>query len=302
MRARFGSFAALGDSFTEGVGDPGADGTGCRGWADRFAGELAGHWPGLRYANLAVRGKLLSEILTEQVPAATAIAPDLVSLAGGGNDLLRPRTDPDDVAATFELAVASLTAAGCTVMAFTAFDPKAFPVLRMYRGKAAVLSMHVREIARRHGCLLADLWSMRALNDRRIWAADRLHMGPEGHRRVAMLACDVAGLPVTEDWRAPLPAQPPPAGASGTAITWLSARWQDVRWASEHAAPYLSRRLHGISSGDGRLPKRPELTEVDADPAATGLNHRARPIGVSAEAPESAPACSDAYDPAHRPR
>src|SRR5271166_2121700 len=100
----FGSFAALGDSFTEGVGDPGADGAGCRGWADRFAEHLAGHRPGLRYANLAIRGKLLCEVLQEQVPAALALAPDLVSLAAGGNDLLRPRTDPDALAEVLESA------------------------------------------------------------------------------------------------------------------------------------------------------------------------------------------------------
>ncbi len=102
----FASFAALGDSFTEGVGDPSPDGMGCRGWADRFAGHLAARQPGLRYANLAIRGKLLSEVLDEQVPAAIAMGPDLVSMAAGGNDLLRPSTDPDDLAATFESAVA----------------------------------------------------------------------------------------------------------------------------------------------------------------------------------------------------
>ena len=153
----FASFAALGDSFTEGVGDPYADGAGCRGWADRFAGRLAARSPGLRYANLAIRGKLLSEVLDEQVPAAVEMAPDLVSLAAGGNDLLRPRTDPDDLAATFETAVVRLAAAGATVLVFTGFDPKAFPLLRLIRGKSAVLTMHVRDIASRHGCLVADL-------------------------------------------------------------------------------------------------------------------------------------------------
>jgi len=42
------SFVALGDSFTEGVGDPGPDGPGCRGWADQFAQRLARQSPGLR--------------------------------------------------------------------------------------------------------------------------------------------------------------------------------------------------------------------------------------------------------------
>ena len=171
MMGRFASFAALGDSFTEGVGDPRPDGS-CRGWADRFAEHLAASRPGLRYANLAIRGKLLSEVLEEQVPAAIAMSPDLVSLAAGGNDLLRPRTDPDDLAAVFETAVAALTASGATVLAFTGFDPKAFPVLRLIRGKSAVLTMYVREIAERHGCLIADLWTMRILTDRRLWTPD----------------------------------------------------------------------------------------------------------------------------------
>jgi hypothetical protein len=51
---------------------------------------LAVEYPGLRYANLAVRGKLLRQIVAEQVPAAVAMSPSLVSIAGGGNDILRP--------------------------------------------------------------------------------------------------------------------------------------------------------------------------------------------------------------------
>ncbi|MBK3537354.1 SGNH/GDSL hydrolase family protein, partial [Streptomyces sp. MBT67] len=39
-----GSYAAIGDSFTEGVGDPGPGGT-FVGWADRFAVLLADRLP-----------------------------------------------------------------------------------------------------------------------------------------------------------------------------------------------------------------------------------------------------------------
>jgi len=259
----FRSFAALGDSFTEGVGDLDADGNGCRGWADRFAELLAARQPGLRYANLAIRGKLLGEVLDEQVPAAIAMSPDLVSLAAGGNDLLRPRADPDLLAVTLESAVASLTAAGCAVMMFTGFDTRTFPVLRLIRGKAAVFSMHVREIAGRYDCLLADLWSMRILTDRRLWCPDRLHLAPDGHRRVALLACGVSGIPAGEDWREPLPPDQSRPGLAGAATGWLTARREDVGWAREHAAPWLSRMLRGVSSGDGMLPKRPELALLD---------------------------------------
>lgn len=271
------SFAALGDSFTEGVGDLCADGVSCRGWADRFAEHLTSHRPGLRYANLAIRGKLLGEVLDEQVPAAIALGPDLVSLAAGGNDMLRPRTDPDALAVTFEAAVAKLTAAGCTVMAFTGFDPKAFPVIRLIRGKAAVFSMHVRVIAAKYDCLLADLWPMRILTDRRLWSPDRLHMAADGHRRVALLACEVAGVPAPEDWRAPLAARLARPGRVGAARSWLSSRWSDVEWVTEHAAPYLSRRLHGISAGDGMSPKRPELAAFGGQPTLAPAPPEPRP-------------------------
>jgi lysophospholipase L1-like esterase len=246
------NFVALGDSFTEGVGDPYPNGT-WRGWADRFAAHLDASSPGLRYANLAIRGKILSQVAEEQLPAAIALAPDLVSIAAGGNDLLRPNADPDALAATFEQAVAALRGAGSQVMVFTGFDPGGFPLLRLIRGKAAALNAQVRQVARKYDCLHVDLWSMRVLADPRDWCADRLHMAPDGHRRVALRACEVAGIGVTEDWREPLP--PDPAGAPH----WISARQQDIHWARTYALPWARRRLRGVSSGDGVKPKRPDL-------------------------------------------
>jgi lysophospholipase L1-like esterase len=251
-----GSFVALGDSFTEGVGDPYPNGT-CRGWADRFATHLAVSAPGLRYANLAIRGKVLSQVVDEQVPVAVTLVPDLVSIAAGGNDLLRPKADPDALAATFEQAIAALRATGSQVMLFTGFDPGGFPLIRLIRGKAAAFNAQLREAARKHDCLHVDLWSMRVLADPREWCEDRLHLAPDGHRRVALRAGEVAGLPVAEDWREPLP--PDPAEAP----RWLSARRQDARWARTYAAPWLRRRLRGVSSGDGLAAKRPELQQLE---------------------------------------
>ena len=201
------TYVALGDSFSEGVGDSRADGS-WRGWADRAAERMAASSPGLRYANLAIRGKVLVQVIEDQVPAAVAMRPDLISLAAGGNDLLRPGTDPDILAQPFNDAVERLAAAAGRVLLFTGFDPGLFPLIRMIRGKAAAFNAHLRIIAARHDCLLVDLWSMRVLADPRMWAADRLHLGPEGHRRVALRVCEVLGLPVDADWREPLPAVP----------------------------------------------------------------------------------------------
>jgi lysophospholipase L1-like esterase len=254
------AFVAIGDSFTEGLHDPDPGG-GFRGWADRVAGALSAQRPGFRYANLAIRGKLLGQVVAEQLPRAVELAPDLVSLAAGGNDILRG-TDVDVLASEFEPAVAKLQAAGCRVLIFTGFDPRMFPVIRLLRGRIAAYNMHLRGIADDYGCDLVDLWSMRVLKDARAWSPDRLHLTTEGHRRVALRTCEVLGVPVTEDGLVPLT---PARHASGppNRAPWLAARRQDARWAREYAAPWLRRRLGGGSSGDGVPPKRPDLLPVN---------------------------------------
>ena len=259
MTVQIGTFVALGDSFTEGLDDPRADQAGYLGWADRFAQMLAAQQPGLRYANLAVRGKRLGQVAAEQVPQAIAMAPDLVSLAAGGNDLLRFRSDPDALAQTFDDVVGTLVTAGCQVLIFTGFDPR-FPVLRLIRGKVAVYNAHLRAIAAGHGCHLVDLWAMAVLHDPRAWSADRLHLTPAAHHRVALRTCEVIGVSAGEDWREPWPVPDGPIAPGWSA--WLAARRTDLRWAHAHAAPWVGRRLRGVSSGDGMAPKRPELAPL----------------------------------------
>ncbi|MFF2731501.1 SGNH/GDSL hydrolase family protein [Streptomyces sp. NPDC058008] len=264
QRGTIGSYAAIGDSFTEGVGDPGPGGTPV-GWADRLAVLLADQLPApdamvgpaddphgnFRYANLAVRGRLLDQIVEEQVPRAKELAPDLVSFCAGGNDILRPGSDPDDVAERFERAVAELTQAVGTVMVTTGFDTRGIPVLKHLRGKIAMYTAHVRSIADRYDCPVLDLWSLRSVQDRRAWDNDRLHLSAEGHTRVALRAAQVLGLDVPAD---PDQAWPPQA-QRGT----LEVRRDDIHWAREYLVPWIGRRLRGESSGDHVEAKRPDL-------------------------------------------
>ncbi|MFB6841572.1 SGNH/GDSL hydrolase family protein [Streptomyces sp. NPDC056361] len=249
----FGSYTAIGDSFTEGVGDPGPDGT-YVGWADRFAVLLADELPehdDFRYANLAVRGRLLDQIVAEQVPRAKELAPDLVTFCAGGNDIIRPGTDPDDVAERFERAVADLTSAVGTVMVTTGFDTRDVILLKHLRGKIATYNGHVRAIADRYDCPVLDLWSLKSVQDRRAWDDDRLHLSPDGHTRVALRAAQVLGLPVPADPDQPWPPVPP----RGT----LEVRRDDIHWAKEYLVPWIGRRLRGESSGDHVEAKRPDL-------------------------------------------
>jgi lysophospholipase L1-like esterase len=256
------SYVAIGDSFTEGLHDPGPDGPGgpYRGWADRVADVLARQQPGFRYANLAIRGKLLGEVIAGQLPRAVELAPDLVSLAAGGNDILRG-SDVDVLASLFEPCVAKLQAAGCRVLIFTGFDPRMFPVIRLLRGRIAAYDMHLRGIADAYGCDLVDLWSMRALTDTRAWSPDRLHLTAEGHRLVALRTCEVLGIGVTPDWLVPLPPAPVWPGRPDSA-RWLAARRHDAQWARQYAMPWVRRRVTGASSGDEVFAKRPDLLPV----------------------------------------
>ncbi|AXG81383.1 SGNH/GDSL hydrolase family protein [Streptomyces paludis] len=255
------SYAAIGDSFTEGVGDPGPDGR-FVGWADRLAVLLADRLPDsgatadtahgdFRYANLAVRGRLLDQVVEEQLPRARELAPDLVTFCAGGNDILRPGGDPDDVAERLERAVADLTGSVGTVLLTTGFDTRGVPVLRHLRGKIATFNEHTRAIADRYGCPVLDLWSLRTVQDRRAWDGDRLHLSPEGHTRVALRAAQVLGVEVPADPDQPWPPLPP----RGT----LEERRDDIHWAREYLVPWIGRRLRGESSGDHVQAKRPDL-------------------------------------------
>ncbi|MDS1271208.1 SGNH/GDSL hydrolase family protein [Lipingzhangella sp. LS1_29] len=264
------TYVALGDSFTEGVGDPAvrepgegtdaqaaADGGLYRGWADRFAEHLAAHIPEVHYANLAVRGKLLRQVLADQMPAALAMRPDLVTLCAGGNDLLRPGADPDLLAAQLERAVRRLRDQGCDVVLFTGVNI-ASGFMRVLLGRFARYYLNVRSIADRTGSVLVDQWSMSVLRDPRAWESDRLHMSAEGHRRVALRVCDTLGVPTVERWDEPWPAADP--------VDWRTARSADARWVGQFLLPWVGRRLSGRSSGDGVQPKRPDPTEVRSLP------------------------------------
>jgi lysophospholipase L1-like esterase len=247
-------YVAIGDSFTEGVGDPDPSRpNGWRGWADRVAEVLAERDPAFRYANLAIRGRKLRGVLDEQLEPALALAPDLVTSYAGANDILRPRVDLDALSAAYDEAVGRLAATGATVVLFTAFDPGGSAIYRPLRGRFALYTEAVREIAERHGTRLVDFWRMREYRDFGYWDTDRMHLGPAGHQRMAMAVLDVLDVPHGLE---PLPPTPDPQ------LSGRELRAKNVEWVRTHAGPWVHRRVTGRSSGDGISPKRPELAPI----------------------------------------
>ena len=251
----FHRYVALGDSFTEGVGDndPSRP-NGLRGWADRVAEVLAAQTDDFRYANLAIRGRKLGAIIDEQVDAGISLGGDLVTIHGGGNDVLRPRVDLDALAATYDEAIARLTATGARVVMFTLFDPGAGGIYGPMRGRMAIFNEWVREIADAHGTTLVDMWRMRHHDLGKVMDSDRMHLNSSGHHAMAIEVLQALGLEhslVAHD----LPDAPP-----------LDRReqWREnARWTREFLGPWVHRRVTGRSSGDGISPKRPTLEPVD---------------------------------------
>lgn len=251
---RWSRYIAMGDSFTEGLWDPYPDAPDVqRGWADNLAAALsarrisAGEAP-LEYANLAIRGRKLRPIIAEQLDVALEAQPDLVSLVGGGNDILRASADVEAISSSLEDAVARLRASGADVLMGTGF--KAGAALSWTNGRVGIFNANVWSIARRHGAHVVDLWGMRALGDLRLWSDDRIHLTPEGHQRVANAALVALGLePDDAAYDNPLDAAPPSA--------FRDAARANAAWMRQHVGPWVRRRLTGTSSGDGRSAKWP---------------------------------------------
>ncbi|MER6279871.1 SGNH/GDSL hydrolase family protein [Streptomyces sp900105245] len=244
------SLVAVGDSFTEGMSDLLPDGS-YRGWADLLATRMAARTSGFRYANLAVRGKLIRQIVDEQVEVAAAMRPDVITLVGGLNDTLRPKCDMVRVRDLLTEAVERL-APSCEQLVLMRSPGRQGPVLDRFRPRMEELFACVDELAGKHGALVVDLYGAPSLSDPRLWDVDRLHLTADGHRRVAEAVWQTLGYPPEDpDWRVPMPATLPPG--------WMTRRVADARFARQHLLPWIGRRLTGRSSGDGRPAKRPEL-------------------------------------------
>ncbi|MCX4910650.1 SGNH/GDSL hydrolase family protein [Streptomyces sp. NBC_00878] len=248
--ATYTSLVTLGDSFTEGMSDLLPDGS-YRGWADLLAGRMAARTPGFQYANLAVRGKLIGQIVAEQVDVAAAMQPDVITLVGGLNDTLRPKCDMGRVRGLLEEAVERLAPA-CKQLVLMRSPGRHGPVLERFRPRMEELFVCVDDLASRHGALVVDLYGAPSLGDPRMWDVDRLHLTVEGHRRVAEAVWQTLGYDAEDaEWRTPMPPSTPPG--------WGARRTADARFARQYLLPWIVRRLTGRSSGDGRVAKRPEL-------------------------------------------
>lgn len=245
-------YVAVGDSFTEGVGDEQPDGS-VRGWADLVAQGLAdATGEPVQYANLAIRGKLLAPIIAEQLEPALALGPTLISFNGGGNDMLRPGTDMPWVISQTRQALRRILETDAEPLLLAGANPTVgIPRGGTVRQRGDELTVAAAGLARELGIRMCDNWSDPVLARREYWSEDRLHLSPVGHHRVASNVLRALGYAHPEDWL--LDADPRPAPTPR----------EQLRYTREHVLPWVKRRLTGRSSGDGRVPKHPEFVWVE---------------------------------------
>ncbi|MEG3630335.1 SGNH/GDSL hydrolase family protein [Streptomyces poriticola] len=255
MRRR--RYVALGDSLTEGVGDPVGDGW--RGWAALLATGLA-EQPGLsvEFTNVASSGAQTRDVLEAQLPAALALRPDLASVVVGVNDTLRRTFDIHAVAARLDQVYGAFRAGGTVLLTACLPDPGtmlglpgalARPLARRQQAVNAV----VHALSDRHEALHLHASEGGWVTDRAMWSADRLHPGERGHRQLAGRFHTLLAEHGVEVGPAPSPEPEFPAPTRSASLWWLATA--GTGWVARRCTDLL-----------------PQLLKLAADE----LRHRAR--------------------------
>ena len=245
-----------GDSYSEGMSDEIINGQ-YRGWADRLADGMAQEAPEFTYLNLAVRGKLLKQVIDDQLPVAIGYvtgSDTLLSFHAGANDALRPTYKPEVAQALYAEGVRRAAASGATLMLFTVLERtgNSGRGSDVWAARFSEFNKIVRSVGAEVGAIIVDANNESFFSDNRFLAFDRLHLNAEGHNRVAQALLEKLGYQFDPSWRIPLPpAKPTP---------WAKKRLISAIWFLTFALPWIWRRLRGKSSGDGRSAKYPTPT------------------------------------------
>ena len=248
-------YVALGDSQTEGLWD-GDDSDGIVGFADRLAAVLDALHPGLQYANLAIRGRRIRDVLDDQLPRALAMRPDLITVCVGMNDITRPGLLFDRALADMDLLHERLVQSGATVVTTTFPDiARIVPVGRILTSRMLRMNNAIATAADHYGFRLVDLYHAPSISQPDTWSDDRVHGSTKGHILFAAAAAEALNLPSSNHYWA----QPGPAAVEETL---RSRAHSQLLWTKNMLAPWLWHHARGKSTGDGRLPKRPQLDSL----------------------------------------
>ncbi|MFE7840757.1 SGNH/GDSL hydrolase family protein [Streptomyces sp. NPDC057474] len=277
-------FVALGDSLTEGVGDPVEGGR--RGWAALLADGLG---PGVEFTNLAVSGSQTRDVLDRQLSAALALRPDIVSVVIGVNDTLRCTFDIHAVAARLDEIYGAFRERGVVLLTACLPDPGtmlglpgalARPLARRQRAVNTV----VHALSERYGAVHLHASEGAWLTDRAMWSADRLHPGERGHRQLAVrfhALLTEAGIAT-----GPAPSTEPdfPAPTRSASVWWLATA--GTGWVARRCTDLLPQLLT-LAAAEVRHKARGTSARLDLS-ASHAVASALAALAVSERRPEVA--------------
>lgn len=243
------SYVALGDSLTEGLGDFDFEVSrfGC-GWADRLAELFARvayeSGENFDYANLALRGSSLYEILTAQLEDALKLKPDLVTIFAGSNDFMRANKSHPEMRALLRGAIERLHESGAHVLLVNTVNPVHLKLFQPLSYKARAMTELINSVGAEYQVPVLDLFEMREFSNLEFWCEDMVHFSGHGHIRIANRAAQMLGID---------------QGFEETDLDQMERPDRRplavMKWTVQHVVPYLIRRVRRRSSGDGLEPK-----------------------------------------------
>ncbi|MEN3130776.1 MULTISPECIES: SGNH/GDSL hydrolase family protein [Bacillus cereus group] len=188
-------FVAIGDSFTEGIGDE-VEGIALKSWIDHFV-QLCEK--DIEYANFAKRGLVTEEIRLQQLEKALTFNPDLVSLIAGANDVLKGRWNHDAYKNDMEFMIDTLSKAGADIIIanlpdFTVRLPFASEKKQEIKKQLLEANEVIHSLSREYKLHHVDFWNHHLVNDNTLWSKDLIHPNSKGYVKVAELI--FSSLPV----------------------------------------------------------------------------------------------------------
>ncbi|MDI3406545.1 SGNH/GDSL hydrolase family protein [Streptomyces cavernicola] len=281
-------FAALGDSLTEGVGDPAADGEGRRGWAALLAEGLAPPEVPVEFGNFAVSGAQTRDVWRHQTPQALAFGPDLVSVVVGVNDTLRCTFDIHRVAARLDRVYRAFAERGAVLLTACLPDPGALlglpgAVARPLARRQRAVNTVVHALSERYGAVHVHAADGAWIADRAMWSADRLHPGEAGHRALAVRFHAQLALAGREVGPAPSPEAERPPPSRTASLAWLATA--GTGWVLRRCTDLLP-QLAALAADEVRHGLRGTAARLDLR-ASTAASAALASVGVASAGVEA---------------
>jgi lysophospholipase L1-like esterase len=189
-------FVGLGDSLTQGVGDPRSGRAGfageLEGWVEHFATAVRAAGKRIDVENYALAGARIEQVIEQQLPHAlnSAVAIDMISCVVGVNDLWDINLDISLFGQRFDALCRQLAEVAPVVITASIHDVfEPYPMRALLREKLAknisLLNNEIRAAVHEHGLVLIDLANRSEMFSRSVLAVDMLHPNRYGHQLIA---------------------------------------------------------------------------------------------------------------------